>query len=455
MKIRTRLTLQYSLVSVLILVVFSVLVVFVQETNRERAFYHALRKEAVIKANLLLQNKVDAPTMQLIYLNNREFLDEVEVAIYDTGFNLLYHDAIDIDIVKENPAMIADILRHQAIEFYVNRYQATGLVYRYHDRDYIVTAAGFDGKGYAQIQSIVWVLLSVSLVGIGLSFIFGYIMATKALKPIAEMIDEMKRLSALNLNERLNVDNPKDEIGELAITFNTLLNRLEESFNAQKTFAGNVAHELRTPLTVLVAELDLAIKKDLTPDEYREILHHVRASALTLSGLSSDLLDFARAHYDVTQIARREVRLDELLLDAHDMVMKNNPGYTINILYEEEIADDRVITVRGNEYLLKIAFANLIENNGKYSPNSTSTVQISSYGDYAVISFSDTGIGIPDDELPHIFRPFYRGKNGRYASGNGIGMALVDRIVALHEGRIEIRSHVGSGTTFIVKLPHI
>ncbi len=455
MKIRTRLTLQYSFLTVVILVIFSLLVVFVQEKNREKTFYHALRKEAIIKANLLLQNKVDASTMQLIYLNNREFLDEVEVAIYDTGFNLLYHDAMEIDIVKENPAMIDDIVRNQTIEFYVDRYQATGLVYHYGDKDYVVTAAGFDGKGHAQLVSIIWVLLSVSLVGIGLSLIVGNVMARKALRPIADIIGEMKRLTAKNLNKRLDVDNPKDEIGELAITFNHLLNRLEESFNAQKTFAGNVAHELRTALTVLVAELDIALKKDLMPDEYRVILQHVRSSALSLASLSSDLLDFAKAHYDVTQIARHDVRLDELLLDAHDMVKKNEPDYTINILYEQEIEDDRAITVSGNEYLLKIAFANLIENNCKYSPNSTSTVQISSFAENAVISFSDTGIGIADEELPHIFKPFYRGKNSRYASGNGIGMALVDRIVALHDGSVEIRSHVGSGTTFIVKLPHI
>lgn len=103
MKIRTRLTLNYTAASALLFILFLVIVYVATEDNREKEFYIGLKREAITKANLFLKNKVDAATMQSIYRNNRSFLDEVEVAIYNTSFDLLYHDAMEIDIIKETP----------------------------------------------------------------------------------------------------------------------------------------------------------------------------------------------------------------------------------------------------------------------------------------------------------------------------------------------------------------
>ena len=129
MKIRTTLTLQYAGLTAAVFFVFVMAVYYVSEHSRSNAFFRNLQSEAITKAHLFLKNQVDAKTMQSIYLNNQKFIDEVEVAVYTTDFKILYHDALQNDIVKETPEMIKRILQRKNINFYVDEYQAIGLVY--------------------------------------------------------------------------------------------------------------------------------------------------------------------------------------------------------------------------------------------------------------------------------------------------------------------------------------
>ena len=171
--------------------------------------------------------------------------------------------------------------------------------------------------------------------------------------------------------------------------------------------------------------------------------------------LPEGLLNLAKADYLPEQIKLEEIRLDELLLDAREMVMKANPDYTIELIFGEEADDDSVLTVLGNGYLLKTAFVNLMENNCKFSANHTSFVQISFWEQKSVIRFSDTGIGMNADDMQHLFSPFYRGSNKDYARGNGIGMMLTQKIIHTHKGEIAVNSQPSEGTVYTVEIPHI
>lgn len=137
-------------------------------------FFHDLKKEAVTKAHLFLQEQVDAPTMQSIYLNNRKFINEVEVAVYTTDFRMLYHDAIQNDIVKEDRKMIDDILKNREIEFYVGDYQGVGMLYSWEGKTYVVTAAAYDGYGYDNLGELRKTLLVLFIIGLTLLFVVCY-----------------------------------------------------------------------------------------------------------------------------------------------------------------------------------------------------------------------------------------------------------------------------------------
>ena len=206
----------------------------------------------------------------------------------------------------------------------------------------------------------------------------------------------------------------------------------------------------------MTTELEVALlREQRTGEEYKMIIINAFDDAKNLKHLITGLLDLAKANYDFSQIVTEELRLDELLLDAREMVLKVNKNYSIDLIFDENSEDDSMITVRGNAYLLKIAFVNLIENNCKFSDNKSSDVQISYFEKNAIIRFSDAGIGIPKEELEKIFTPFYRGGNSTRTKGQGIGMTLTKRIILLHNGIITIHSQIGEGTTFVVEIPHI
>lgn len=455
MKIRTRLTLHYALATAGVFLLFMFVTYWYSEYARSRAFFRDLEQEAVTKAHLFLSGKVDAQTMQSVYRNNKIFIDEVEVAVYDGSFRMLYHDSHQSDIVKETPQMLEQISREGTIRFYEGRYQAIGKVYVLDGKKYIITAAAYDSYGYANLSSLRNILVLLAVVGLSLLVVIGYLLARSALNPVKAIVAEAEKISAHNISRRLPLSEHPDEIGELSRTFNDLLQRLEKAFASQKMFVSNVSHELRTPMAVLVAELELAALKERSPEEYRKAIEAVLQDAHRIIRLIEGLLNLARTDYDPAQIKMENVRLDELLLDAYEMVIKANPSYKIELVFDSEAEDDSVLTVSGNSYLLVTAFMNLMENNCKFSPDKMSRVHISYWQEFAVLRFSDNGIGMSEDDKAKLFTPFYRGVNASYAGGYGIGMALTYKIIQLHSGTIEVFSHQGEGTTFLVRLRHI
>lgn len=455
MKIRTRLTLKYTAVTALVFILLMCTIYLMTEHNRSRAFYHDLEREAVTKAHLFLQNKVDPRTMQSIYSNNKVYIDEVEVAVYTTNFKMLYNDAISNDIVKETPKMIAEVKKSGMIYFNVGKYQALAMLYRYNSHDYVVTAAAYDGYGITAERALEEMLIIISLISLSLLCGIGWVLARSALKPVSDIVDEAESITAVEIHRRLPVGNEKDELGELSVAFNRMLDRLEKAFESQKMFVSNVSHELRTPMAALIAELELTLMKKRSVDEYERAINNTLDDSNRIVKLVQGLLDMAKTDYMPEQIKKEPVRLDELLLDARSIVLKANPQYDIEIVFEQEADDDSVITVHGNSYLLTTAFRNIIENNCKFSEDKSSIVRISFWEDNAIIRFSDNGIGISKADASLIFVPFYRGENKGYARGNGIGMALVKKIIGIHHGTIQVNSVQGEGTTFLITLPHI
>lgn len=456
MKIRERLSLLFTLLTAAILMFFAALVYYAAYQNRETAFYNRLKKEGITKANLFFTAKVDTGILQKIYKNNRETINEVEVAIYDTTFHLQYHDALDIDFVKETKQMIDEIQRKNEVKFYQKDWQVIGLLFPFEGKKYIVMAAAFDQYGYKKLENLRNTILVIFICSILFIYAAGRFFSKKALSPVTVIVNKVKKITASNLDLRLSNTTGKDELAELSSTFNEMLDRLEKSFDAQKQFVSNISHELRTPLSSMITELELSTNKERSIQEYQKVIENTLLDAQKLARLSNSLLDFAKASYDPSEISFKAIRIDEILLDARQQVQRKSPNYQVDILYENEIEDDNEISVNGNEYLLKVAFANLIENACKFSENKKSVVSINVQNkNKVIIQFMDEGIGICEEEIPHIFTAFYRGSNKKYSEGNGIGLSLTKKIVNLHGGEIMVTSKVGKGTTFCLEFTHL
>jgi signal transduction histidine kinase len=453
MKIRLKLTLLFSGLFALLLLGFSLAVYLFNTTQREDTYYKRLKQLAITKTNLLLGAKVDPAVLQLIYKSSLNTLPQEEVAIYDTSYHILYHDAMDIDKVKETMGMLDSIIRLGEIHFYVEDLQAIGFSYNFQGKTYVITAAAKDDYGLSKLATLRAALIIGFLFAVLVTLLAGIFFARKALRPVSDMVGKVGEISASRLDLRIDPGKGRDEMAELALTFNQMLDRLENSFNAQKQFVSNISHELRTPLAAIITELEVTAINERSTQEYKDMNGLVLEEARKLSRLSTDLLDLARASYDTSGITFRELRLDEVLLDARQGILRANPDYRVELQFGKDIEEGDPIAIRGNEYLLKVAFANLMENACKFSAGRQCLVTIYFQENRPVIAFKDEGIGIPASDLPHIFMPFYRGENKTFAPGNGIGLSLTARIVQLHTGTLEVRSPKGQGTTFTIRLP--
>ncbi len=283
-----------------------------------------------------------------------------------------------------------------------------------------------------------------------------YLLLLAHLKPLRNIISAVTAITERQIHNRLALPKHNDVLAQLTTEINLLLQRIDNSFNSQQMFVSNVSHELRTPLAALIAGLDLSLQKERAKEEYRTTIANALYDARRMNKLIDGLLNLAKASYNKEQITKQPIRLDELLLDARANILKAYPQYKIEILFETDTDDDdKYITVMGNEYLLNIAFANLIENNCKYSADQSSFIQISYWDRLTIVRLSDSGIGMSATDKKHLFNLFYRGEQDKQVEGHGIGMTLAQRIISLHEGAISVYSEQGKGTTFVVELPHI
>lgn len=446
MKVRTSLALKFTVAAAAVFLLLVAAAALMAERSRSESFCRRLRAEAVTKANLFLSGKADPQTMQRIYRNNGNFIDEVEVALYRPDFTLVYHDAAEKDIIKEDAEMVARASAEGGLYFTVGEYQCLAVPYVFEGEDYVVTAAAYDGYGLEAVRNLRLVLAVLLGAALVLLLGAGYLMARSALRPVRDVALQAEGMSAGNISRRLPQAG-NDEMGELCRAFNGMLDRLEDSFEAQKMFVSNVSHELRTPLAAMTAGLEIALMKERTPDQYRKAIEEALSDSERVSSLLAGLLVLAKADYDQGCIRLSAHRLDELLLDAREAVLRANPDYRVELVFSAEPDDEQALTVEANAYLLTTAFVNLMDNNCKYSPDRTSVVKISG----RTVSFSDNGCGIPEADLERIFEVFYRGSNSSGSKGHGIGLALVRKVLDLHGASVGVRSHEGAGTVFVVK----
>ena len=282
----------------------------------------------------------------------------------------------------------------------------------------------------------------------------GYFLARKSLAAIASMNRQTKRISAGSLSSRLDVTNPGDELGELAITINDLLSRLENSFAEQQRFIADASHELRTPLAVLRGETEVALNKTRTVGEYHDSLSLIKDEAEQLSRIVEDLFILARQPVDGPHaLVKAPVLLNDAVRDCARAaeVLARRKGIRL-----DTETDQQLIVLHGDGELIKRMILNLLDNAVKYTPRDGEIgISLIRQNGNAEIVVHDTGIGIPEGDQLHVFDRFYRVDKARSRSlgGAGLGLSIVSWIVEAHGGKIRVESTPNQGSKFTVELP--
>jgi len=282
----------------------------------------------------------------------------------------------------------------------------------------------------------------------------GWFLARQGLAPVTAMARSARQIGAGSLDQQLPVVNPRDELGQLATTFNDLLGRLESAFEEQRRFMADASHELRNPLSVMSTAAGVTLKKEhRTEQEYREALQIVAEQTRRLSRIVNDMFMLARADSGRYPLRKRTLYLNDLL----EEVARAGSVLAADKNAKVELTNVPEAVFHGDEDLLRQMLLNLVDNAVKFTPaNGVVTLDLAGSDGKYLLSVSDNGPGVSAEARHHIFERFYRADRARTKTedgGAGLGLAIARWIARAHDGDIELDDSSGAGTKFIVSLP--
>lgn len=453
MKIKNKLTLIFTIIIAVILVCLNLYIYFISKSFLENNFYKQLRDRAYIAATVFLEkdeeNAVSIDLFQRKYLIT---LPNETVRFYNSKNQPVFIDSTDI--YTYNESQINQVRRYKEAQFKKGERQILGIYYEDNQGNFVIIVSAVDEVSIHSLAHLEKVLLIGLLLSITLIFFLGRFFTTIMLKPISTIIRRTRQISETNLHLRLTEGNGKDELAKLSITINKMLEGLDNAFSLQKSFVTNASHELRNPLTSIIGNIEITLSKARTTEEYEEILESLMKDAEKLHNLVNCLLTLVQSNTDFSTLKKDEIRLDELIMEIISEMHVKRSGCKINLQFPEMPIDADVFIIMGDKNLLETAFINLVDNACKFSKEGLITISILLNSNNSIsLNILDNGIGIAEEELPHITETFYRAPNARSYSGSGIGLALTDRIVKLHRGKMNITSKLNAGTEVSVTFP--
>ena len=297
--------------------------------------------------------------------------------------------------------------------------------------------------------------MPVALIAAGFA---GYRVAGKALNPLEEMARLTERITASRLNDRIPIENPKDEFGHMARLLNGLLERLEESFRKLQDFTSDVSHELRTPLAAIRSVGEVGLQEDRDTEKYRDIIGSMLEEVARLTSMIDTLLTIAHADSGAIELHRAAFSFLDLAQESVGVVgvLAEDKKQTISV------SGDRRVSVWADRAFLRMAVVNLLDNAVKYSPSGSAIhlslhVEngVSEHQQFAELAIEDEGPGIPESDMHRVFDRFYRVDEARTrdAGGVGLGLAIAKWAVEAHGGEITLKSSQPRGAIFCIRLP--
>ncbi|MFW0736053.1 ATP-binding protein [Flavobacterium sp. T12S277] len=444
MDIRKKITYTYvALSSFSTLLLCIVVFVLFRENNR----YHFLKRledRAKIVASIHFQNDPE----KIKYYSNlkknglEELIEEEEFVLKINSANSFDYNT-KLNLPNE---FYTNILNTGRDYFEKENKYYLGQVFTENNQKYIVIIGARDRKGPTTTIYIVKIMLFGGIGFIFLAFFLGRFLAKRVINPVARITKEVNRISASNLHNRLPEVKNSDEISDLTETFNDMLDRLETSFEIQANFINNASHELKTPITTIIAESEIMLFKEREIPEYIQSLENIYSQASRLGNLTESLLKLTQTGYDGKKQVLDIARIDEVLMDVKSDLDKIYPDNRVSIKLNFAPKDSNLLLIPCNKPLLELAINNIITNGVKYSDNNEVFVTLSANQDWIKVAINDIGIGIPPEDIPHLYEPFFRGKIATKYIGYGLGLPLASKIIRMHDGEIQVQSEQNKGT---------
>lgn len=444
MQIRKKITVTYIALSCFSTLLLSAVIFFLFKQNNEYYFLKRLQDRAKIASSIYYQND----PLKTRYFQEfkkeglEELVEEKDYVLKVNGENTFEYNT-DLHLPPDFYAEIMKIGSSWIEEDYRYYY---GQIFKESGQKYMVIVTAKDRRGNTSAIYIVQILVFGGMGFLILAYFFGRFLARRVIDPMARITKDVKRISASNLHNRLPDVEGNDEISDLTKTFNDMLDRLETSFEIQANFINNASHELKTPITTIIAETEIMLLKEREVEEYVNSLENINRQASKLGNLTESLLKLTQTGYDGTKQVLDVARMDELLLEAKASIDTLFPDNRVNIKLHNIPENESLLTIPCNRPLLELALNNIISNGVKYSDNDEVFVTLSADKSKIKIAITDIGIGIPPEDIPYLYEPFFRGKIASKYNGYGLGLPLAMKIIRMHNGELQIQSETGKGT---------
>jgi signal transduction histidine kinase len=448
MKIRDRFSLQFTGIFAILLLLVLTGIFIITEKNRKADFFKRLYDRAYTIAELFLaEDNLSKEKFQEVQKRYQLYLPNEQINIYNDRFEPVFINQHQSGWSQE---IIRTVTSKKNTSFEDGNQQTVGIYYSDNSGNFVVLISANDSSGIERRKQLLVAMTICFLMSVVVMYVLGQFFARAALQPITNVINEVKIIRSANLDKRLEMPKNKDEINELVMTFNNLLEHLEQSFQAQRTFVSNASHELRTPLTSIIGDIEVTLAFERNKEDYKTTLGNVLGTAEKLREMINNLFELAQT--TITEDDFEDVRLDELVWQVKDEWTYKIHNSNIELTFKLD-ADTDKFTIRGKPQLLFIALGNIINNAVKFSENKPILCSIESVHNGTEIRIRDFGIGIPDADLPNIFSPFRRGSNAAKYSGFGIGLSLSEKILKLHNATVTVNNTFKAGTEFVIFFP--
>lgn len=447
MNLKAKISLQFTITVMTIITVISVFVYLFTINHRKEIYSNRQEDRAKNIASIYITNIENFNVINNILIGQSSGLIDESFVIIDYKNKKSYHYDFGSDSINTSDSVYNSLL--------VNLDQSESYIYRVNDRknDILVQITSYDKYGFIRIGFLLDLLVTAWIISLIITAVTSWFFVKNVLDPVSKVVKEVNNINANNLNARVSEGNGKDEIAQLGKKFNEMLVRLEESFNIQKTFVSNASHELKTPLTSLTGQIEVALLNDRSLPEYKELLSSLLEDLINLNKLTQQLLDFAHINISNIKIPFDKIRIDEFILNVREDIIRRIPDFNVTVYFDNFSEEEELLTIEGNEHLLKIAFFNLLENAYKYSFDKSAMVYFRIIDNSVKITIKDFGIGISTEDLEKISEPFYRSNNVINIKGHGIGLSLTKRIIQIHQGIFDATSKVNHGSSFTITLP--
>ncbi len=457
--LRFRLTAWYASVLAGILALFSISIYaglnhFLRSNLRE-----SVVKDAQEVASIVLENANERDQRAI----GREVGEHFSPESNDRAIRILGADGTPIYLsgsAQAFPAWKASSVREQASDISYGPPGGEEVLIRTQTvsadsgKKYIIQVAASLGHTNEVLRELLAALAIALLLATTIAVVGGFFLIRSSLKPLDNMAMRAQKITSRSLHERMPVSDSGDELQQLSISLNRMIERLEEAFHHISRFSADASHELRTPLTIMRGELESAVQNPKIDPEIREALGNALEEAVRLSKVVDQLLTMSRldageaflelSHFDFSELVRTTVEYMRLLADEKKLALK------------VEAAEP--VQVEGDPSRLQQVVVNLLDNAIKYTSEGGSvSVNVRAEGDKAVLTVTDSGIGISEEGQAHIFERFYRTDKARsrQMGGTGLGLSIVKSIGAAHGGRVSVQSTEGHGSTFRFEIPRL